>query len=102
VGCALGDEGEADDDDVEPVPAVADEAPAPVAEGVEAELDGEGGGEEEVDARVDPARRREVAHFVHEEFVKLGVEDAGGEVLRPGRADGQLHMGWFARDVARG
>ena len=45
-----GDEGRGDDDEVEDAPAVVGESAEPVGEGVDRELDGEGDGEEDVEA----------------------------------------------------
>ena len=72
-GHRVGGEGSADDDDVEPVPAVQHEAAEPVAEEVEKKLDGESEGEEHVDARVRLPEVRQGAVLVDEKREKLGV-----------------------------
>ena len=72
-GHRVGGEGGADDEDVEPVPAVQHEAAEPVAEEIEKKLDGESEGEEHVDARIRLPEVRQGAVLVDEKREKLGV-----------------------------
>ena len=80
VGLAAGGhgegEGDGDDEGVEVVPGAADEGAVPVGEGVDGELDREGGDEEEVQA-VEEGRERGVGGPRGE----LGLDDGGDEVL---------------------
>ena len=79
---ALPGEGDEDDDHVEPVPAVAEEALGEVGEDVEEQLRGEGEGEEAVDGGVQAPQGRERAVLFGQRGGILGVEDACNEILQ--------------------
>ena len=82
VGDAEVDERHSDDEHVEQVPAVGEEALEPVGEGVEDELTGEGDGEDEVEGGVEAAEAGKFAVFVNERGGDLGVHDARPKILQ--------------------
>jgi hypothetical protein len=80
--------GGGDDEGVEEVPGVADEGAVPVGEGIDGEVEREGGDEEEVQAVEEGGERR--VRVWGRGRGDLGVDDGGGEVLRVISARGGL------------